>query len=212
MVIDMKKGQKVNMSKEDGSAIKTIFIGLNWDQNRYSGEADIDLDLNGFLTNTDKTVQYPNDIVNYKTYSKEAYPWIWYSGDNRTGDDDIGGYKFNGKHYDEAFIIYADKFPQNRTQFTIGLSIYRAIQRAQNFDLVENAYADIMDFDNPKGKSWHYDLSGNKNFKELNAVEVGRLIKGNNGFMFQALGFGYIGGMTELFKNFGLEIDEGEDE
>ena len=34
--INMSKNQKINMTKEDGSAIKNIFVGVNWDMNRYS--------------------------------------------------------------------------------------------------------------------------------------------------------------------------------
>ena len=47
-VINMSKNQKINMTKDDGTAIKNFFIGVNWDQNRYAGEADIDFDINGF--------------------------------------------------------------------------------------------------------------------------------------------------------------------
>ena len=50
-VINMSKNQKISMTKEDGTAIKNFFIGVNWDQNRYAGESDIDFDINGFLTN-----------------------------------------------------------------------------------------------------------------------------------------------------------------
>ena len=45
-VINMSKNQKISMVKEDGSAVKNFFIGANWDQNRYAGEADIDFDIN----------------------------------------------------------------------------------------------------------------------------------------------------------------------
>lgn len=37
-VIDMSKNQKINMVKDDGSAIRRIFIGLKWDRNRFSQE------------------------------------------------------------------------------------------------------------------------------------------------------------------------------
>ena len=43
-VINMSKNQKISMVKEDGTGIKNFFIGVNWDQNRYAGEADIDFD------------------------------------------------------------------------------------------------------------------------------------------------------------------------
>lgn len=210
-VINMSKNQKVDMTKDDGSSLKNIFIGVNWDANRYAGESKIDFDLNGFATNSDRKVIYPRDVVNYATYNVEDYPWIEYSGDNQTGDDEEKGMDFNGKHYDECFIVHADKFPKDRTDLTICLSIFHAIQRLQNFGMVSNATLDIFDYDNPKGKSWRYDLSENPNFEKLNAVEIGRLYKYNDGFKFQVLGSGYIGGMTELFKNFGMDIDEGKD-
>jgi len=210
-VINMSKNQKINMTKEDGSAIANVFIGVNWDANRYAGEADIDFDIHGFLTNSDRKVAYPNDIVNYNTYGDgSSYPWIEYSGDNRTGDDSQG-ITFNREHFDEYFIIHADKFPTNRTDFTVCLTIFRAVQRLQNFGMVSNATMTICDYDNPSGECYKYDLSENENFENLNAVEMGRLYRYNNGFKFQALGSGYRNGMTELFQNFGLSIDEGRD-
>lgn len=208
-VINMSKNQKINMTKDDGTAIKNFFIGVNWDKNRCAGESDIDFDINGFITNSDRKVKYPDDIVNYNTYSESAYPWIEYSGDNKTGDDSQG-VMFDGVHYDESFIVHADKFPSDRTDFTICLTIYRAVQRLQNFGMVNNATMMICDYDNPTTK-WTYDLSEDENFEKLNAVEIGRLYKYGDGFKFQALGSGYNGGMTELFKNFGLDIDEGRD-
>ena len=209
--INMSKNQKINMTKADGSAIKNIFVGINWDMNRFAGEANADLDIHGFLTSSDRKVAYPGDIVNYNTYGNgSAYPWCEFSGDNQTGDDSHG-MKFNGKHYDEYFIVHADKFPQDRSELTLCLTIYRAVQRMQNFGMISNARATICDYDNPTGDAWEYNLTDNENFEDLNAVEIGRLFRGSNGFRFQALGSGYVGGMTELFKNFGLDIDEGRD-
>lgn len=210
-VINMSKNQKISMVKEDGTGIKNFFIGVNWDQNRYAGEADIDFDINGFLTDSSRKVVYPEDLVNYKTYEDgSAYPWVDYSGDNKTGDDSQGMI-FNGKHYDEYFIVHADIFPKDKTEFTICLTIFRALQRMQNFGMVSNAVITICDYDNPDGDKYEYDLSENENFEKLNAVEMGKLYRYGDGFKFQALGSGYVGGMTELFKNFGLDIDEGRD-
>ena len=57
-----------------------------------------------------------------------------------------------------------------------------------------------------------FDLSEDEKFSSLNAVELGRLYRYNGKFKFQALGRGYINGTSELFKTFGFNIDEGEDE
>ena len=210
-VINMNKVRKISMTKEDGTAIKTFFIGVNWDQNRYAGQADIDFDIHGMLTNSDHKVTYPTDIVNYNTYGTGSnYPWVEFSGDNLTGDD-TQGITFNGEHFDEYFIVHADKFPEDKSDFTICLTIFRAVQRLQNFGMVSNARMMICDYDDPDGTKYRYDLSEEENFEKLNAVEIGRLYKYNGGFKFQAIGSGYMGGMTELFKNFGLDIDEGRD-
>lgn len=209
-VINMSKNQKINMTKEDGTAVRNFFIGVNWDQNRYAGESDIDFDIHGFLTQSDRKVAYPQDIVNYNTYNQSDYPWVEFSGDNRTGEDS-SGIVFDGKHYDEYFIVHAGQFPADRTEFSVCLTIFRAVQRLQNFGMVNNAIMTICDYDNPSGDKYEYDLSENEKFEDLNAVEMGRLYKYGNGFKFQALGSGYVGGMTELFKNFGLDIDEGRD-
>lgn len=210
-VINMSKNQKVNMSKDDGSTIKKVFVGVNWDANKYAGEADIDFDIAGFVTKGDRKVMYPSDLVNYNTYGDgSSYPWVEFSGDNRTGDDS-SGIIFNGKHYDEYFIIDTNKFPADKTELTICLTIFRAVERLQNFGMVSNARMTICDYDNPNGTVYEYDLSENEKFENLNAVEMGRLYRYNGGFKFQVLGSGYIGGMTELYKNFGLDIDEGTD-
>lgn len=209
--INMSKNQKINMTKDDGSSIKNIFMGINWDMNRYAGEANADLDIQGFVTNSSRDVEYSRDVVNYHTYDKKTYPWIEFSGDNQTGADGPAGITFNGKHYDEYFIINADQFPADRSEFVVCLTIYRAVQRMQNFGMISNARMTICDYDNPAGDVWEYNLTDDENFENLNAVEIGRLFRGSNGFRFQALGSGYVGGMTELFKNFGLEIDEGRD-
>ena len=208
-VINMSKNQKISMVKEDGSGMKNIFVGANWDMNRYAGEANIDLDIHGFLTNGDHKVVYPKDIVNYSTYNKTDYPWIDYSGDNQTGDDSEGEMEFNGKHYDEGFVIHTDKIPVDRTELTICLTIYQAVKRLQNFGMINNATLTICDYDDPNGQNIYiFDMSEDDNFTNLNAVEMGRLYRYNDGFKFQALGSGYVGGMTELYKNFNLDISE----
>lgn len=208
-IINMSKNQKINMCKDDGSTIKKVFIGINWDENRYAGESDIDLDIHAFLTDGGRKVNYPNEIVNYNTYGNGSeYPWIEFSGDNLTGDD-AKGMVFNGEHFDEYFIVDTDKFPAAKTELTICLTIYQAVKRLQNFGMINNARMLICDYENPDGDCYRYDLSEDDKFVNLNAVEMGRLYRYNNGFKFQALGSGYVGGMTELFKNFGLEISEG---
>ena len=48
MPINLTKGQKVNLSK-DNPSLKTILVGLGWDVNAFDSGADFDLDASAFL-------------------------------------------------------------------------------------------------------------------------------------------------------------------
>lgn len=91
------------------------------------------------------------------------------------------------------------------------MTIYRAIQRLQRFDMIDNVQMHIYDYNAPDKFKATFDLSEDEKFSSLNAVELGRLYRYNGKFKFQALGRGYINGASELFKTFGFNIDEGKD-
>lgn len=211
-VIDMSKNQKINMVKDDGSTIKRIFIGLKWDRNRFSQEGNYDLDIVGFLTNKERKAEYPEDLVNHQNhdYNKVSWDWCELSKDNLDGSDEKG-ITFDNIHFDEYMIVDADKLPEGKEEFYICLTIYRAVERLQNLGMIDNAEMRIYDYDNPEEFCRRYDLSEDENFSRLNAAEVGKLYRYGNGFKFQALGRGYLGGTAELFKTFGFDIDEGRD-
>ena len=48
MPINLTKGQKVNLSK-DNPGLKNIMVGLGWDVNAFDSGADFDLDASAFL-------------------------------------------------------------------------------------------------------------------------------------------------------------------
>lgn len=82
------------------------------------------------------------------------------------------------------------------------------MSKGSKIDMTKHTARVALAMDYSGSMDWLYD---NENFEKLNAVEMGKLYRYGDGFKFQALGSGYVGGMTELFKNFGLDIDEGRD-
>ena len=184
-VINMSKNQKIDMVKEDGSAMKKIFLGINWDMNRYSGEAPNDCDLAGFVTDDNRQVRYPQDVVNWLTYSPQTYNWVEYSGDNKDGNDSQG-MNYRGKHYDEYFIVDATKFPSDRSEFILGVGIYRAIQRLQNFGMVENASVMVCDYDDEIAISMYMilqkirTLKHSMQLKSVDYIKVGMASDGRH--------------------------------
>lgn len=211
-VINMSKNQKINMSKDDGNSVKKVFVGIKWDMNRFSSEGEIDLDVCGFLTDSDRKCEFPNDLVNHQNTLNYGTTWDWceLSPDNTDGDDNKG-ITFNNVHYDEYMIIDTDKIPNNRNDFYICMTIFRAIERLQRFDMIDNVKMDIYDYDNPDSFTATFDISEDEKFGDLNAVELGKLYRYNGGFRFQALGRGYVNGTSELFATFGFDINEGTD-
>lgn len=211
-VINMSKNQKINMVKDDGTLVRKVFVGIRWDKNRFSSEKEADLDVLGFLTDSNRKCGFPSDLVNHQNTQNYGTTWDWceLSADNLDGDDSLGT-TFAGEHYDEYMIIDSDKIPEEKTDFYICMTIYRAVERLQTFEMIDNVRMDIYDYEDPSSFKRTYDLSEDEEFASLNAVELGRLYKYNGGFKFQALGRGYINGTSELFNTFGFEIDEGKD-
>lgn len=210
--INMSKSQKINMSKDNGETIKNVFIGIKWDKNRFSSEGDFDLDLLGFLTNSDRRCEFPSDLVNHQNTTNYGTTWDWckLSKDNRNGEDSVG-IEFAGEHYDEYMTIDTSKIPADRTDFYICMTIYRAVERLQTFTMIDNVKMDIYDYDNPDKFKASFNVSEDEKFSYLNAIELGRLYRYNDAFKFQALGRGYVKGTPELFNIFGFSIDEGSD-
>ena len=201
-----KRNQKINLTKEDGTAIKRVFIGINWGKNTYSGEDEFDLDLLGFLTDTSGIVKYPQHLVNWLTYNNgQKWDFAKFSGDNLTGDD-TQGVAFNGQHFDEGMEFYADKIPDDMTDFYIGTYIHLGQQRLQNFGMVSGASMDMYDMDDPDNFHVHYDFCRDEKFEDLTAVEIGKFVKQSNGVSFRTIEAGFSGGGIELYKSHGLDV------
>ena len=208
MEINLSKQTRVSLAKEDGSVIKNLFVGINWGKNTYSGEENFDADLIGFVTDVNRQIKVPEDILYAQLSTAHPSGVIKHSGDNLDGSDEVG-VSFNNKHFDEAIYVYTDKMPNNKDVITIGVTIYNAHRRFQNFGMLRNLRVDIIDMDNPDN-SFFYDLSNEDKFEDLTAMVLVELRKTSSGFKLVKVGKGYVGGTKELYKSFGVDI-EGED-
>lgn len=204
MSIDLSKEIKVKLAKEDGTPIRNLFIGMNWGKNTYSGQDDFDVDLNCFVTDVNRKVTFPADIINYKFSQKHFSGVVEYSGDNRDGSDNVG-VNYNGKHYDEAMYVHTDKFPTDKEVLTFFGSIYNAHKRYQNFGMIGNARIDIIDMDDPS-TSYFLDLSNEDDFEDLTALVFIEIRKTSSGCKLIKMSKGYTGGTKEIYSNFGMQI------
>ena len=191
-VINLSKGQKINLSKSKPS-LKHIMIGLGWDTQKYSGQADFDLDASVFLVDKNGRTQ-PSGFIFYNNLTGPNDS-VLHQGDNRTGE---------GEGDDEQILIDLDKIPEGIEKIAITVTIDSATERRQNFGLVENAFCRLVNNDTDT-EEVRFDLG--EDFSVETAVVIGEVYKHNGDWNFRAIGQGFSGGLQALCTNYGLQAE-----
>ncbi len=129
--INLEKGQKINLQKEDGSELKRIFMGLGWDAATggfFGGGGSIDLDASvGMFTETKEMI---DSVWFGHLHSNDGS--IRHSGDNLTGAGDGD---------DEVINVDLSTVPTNVKTLVFVINSFRG----QTFDKVKNCFARLVD-------------------------------------------------------------------
>lgn len=193
MPISLKKGQKVNLTK-DNPGLKKIMVGLGWDVNAFDTGGAFDLDTAAFLLDASGKVTGTQDFVFYGN-TKHPSGGVIHQGDNLTGE---------GEGDDEQIQVDLSKIPAAITKIAFTVTIYEADTRQQNFGQVNNAFIRIVD--ETKGQELlRYDLS--EDFSIETAVIFGELYRNGNEWKFNAVGSGYQGGLAALCAQYGIDAE-----
>ena len=192
MPVNLKKGQKVSLTKENPGLSKVV-VGLGWDVNAYDTGGDFDLDASAFLLTDNGKVSRQEDFV---FYGNLAHPSgrVVHQGDNLTGVGDGD---------DEQIKIDLSSVPEGITKIAFAATIYDADERRQNFGQVNNAYIRIYDESNGQ-EIIRYDLG--EDFSIETAVIFGELYKHNGEWKFNAIGSGFQGGLAAICINYGIDV------
>jgi len=195
-VINLSKGNKINLSKE-APGLKKIMVGLGWDTQKYDGADDFDLDASVFLVN--KYNRTTADGFVFYNNLKGPNDSVIHQGDNRDGSD------IAGMDDDEQIYIDLDKVPEDIEKIAITVTIDQADKRGgQNFGMVENAYLRLLDTETGK-EVVHFDLG--EEFSIETAIVVGEVYKHNGDWKFNAIAKGFSGGLLALCRNYGLDAE-----
>ncbi len=192
MPVNLKKGQKVSLTKENPGLSKVV-VGLGWDINAYDTGSDFDLDASAFLLTDSGKVSRQEDFV---FYGNLAHPSgsVVHQGDNLTGVGDGD---------DEQIKINLSLVPENITKIAFAVTIYEAEERRQNFGQVNNAFIRIYDETNGR-EILRYDLG--EDFSIETAAIFGELYKHNGEWKFNAIGSGFQGGLAAICLNYGVDV------
>ena len=193
MPINLTKGQKVNLNK-DNPGLKNIMVGLGWDVNAFDSGADFDLDASAFLAGANGKCPMDKDFIFYGNLEHESGA-VKHMGDNLTGEGDGD---------DEQIEVDLSLVPGNIEKIAFTVTIYEAESRRQNFGQVSNAYIHIMDTAT-NTELLRFDLG--EDFSIETAVVVGELYKHNGEWKFNAIGSGFQGGLAALCAHYGIDAE-----
>ena len=191
MGINLAKGQKVSLTKENPSLAKVV-IGLGWDVNRFDTGYDYDLDASAFLLTDTGKVASQEDFIFYGNQS-HASGSVNHLGDNLTGD---------GEGDDEQIKVDLSLVPAAFSRIAFAVTIYDADKRRQNFGQISNAFIRIVNEEDGQ-EILRYDLG--EDFSIETAVIFGELYRHNGEWKFNAIGNGYQGGLAAICANYGID-------
>ena len=180
MSVNLQKGQKVELRKNNGGSLRRVMVGLGWDEVQQKRgffapkPQDIDCDasailcVNGRLTNVGDLVFYNN--LTHRTGA------VRHMGDNLTGA---------GEGDDEQIMVDLTALPGQYDKLVFVVTIYQARERRQHFGMIRNCFIRICDAETNQ-ELCKYNLS--ENYNNMTAMIFGELYRYNGAWKFNAIG------------------------
>lgn len=175
MSVNLQKGQRVSLTKEDGSALRRVMVGLGWDVAANRGGPNIDCDASAILCGANGKITRKEDTV-YFGNLKHPSQAVQHSGDNLTG---------KGEGDDEQIIVNLAELPGQYEKIVFVVNIYQAKERKQHFGMIKNAFIRIVDIET-RGELLKYNLS--ENYDTMTAMIFGEIYRKDGQWKFSALG------------------------
>jgi len=192
MAISLKKGQKVNLKKEDGNKLENFYVGANWGMiteikepgflgKLFGAEPrkvkySVDLDLAAILYDKDKK------LYNVIFFNNLKGKGIQHSGDDLTGDEE------KDEEDNEVIEVKLNEVPEEVNYIIFTLNSYNGVE----FDKIP--YANIRLYEGekpgkPKEVFVTYKVDSVPEFKGKLSLILGALIRKENGeWDFKAIG------------------------
>lgn len=182
--LSLVKGEKVHLQDKDGNKLTQAYFGAGWD---ISGKADsYDLDIYAICLGTEgKLASTMAHSVLY--FGNKALPGMAHGGDNLTGAGDGD---------DENIVIDLAALPANVDSVLIGINIYEAEHKHQNFGQVHNAFIRFADKANIDTTIKKFDLS--EDYSAFNNIKMGRVYRKDGEWKFEAIGEGTNGSIDAI--------------
>lgn len=193
MSVNLQKGQKISLAKNDGTRLTRLMVGLGWDPveqpasggfslfgRKSAPVADVDCDASVILCGADGRIVSDNleqccCYFNNLIYGNGA---LIHSADDLTGGSSDGG-------DDEMIDVNLPQIPSYVDKMVFVVNIYDANVRNQHFGMVRNAYCRIVDKDT-NNEICRFNLSDN--YFGMTGLVVGEIYRKNGEWKFNAIG------------------------
>lgn len=180
MSVNLQKGQKVELRKNNGGELRRVMVGLGWDEVQQSRgffapkPQDIDCDASAFIC-VNGRLQGVDDVVYFGNLQHRS-GCVRHMGDNLTGA---------GEGDDEQIMVDLASLPSQYDKIIVVVNIYQAAQRRQHFGMIRNAFIRICDAETNQ-EILKYNLS--ENYNGMTAMVFGELYRYNGTWKFNAIG------------------------
>lgn len=180
MSVDLQKGQKVELRKSNGGALRRVMVGLGWDEVEQKRglfapkPQDIDCDASAFVCINGK-LSGVQDVVYYGNLAHKSGA-LRHMGDNLTGAGDGD---------DEQILVDLESLPANYDKVVFVVNIYHAMEKKQHFGMIRNAFIRICDAETGQ-ELCKYNLS--ESYQGMTAMVFGELYRYNGMWKFNAIG------------------------
>jgi len=191
MAVSLVKGGNVNLSKE-APGVSSVTVGLGWDARKTDGQ-EFDLDASAFILGQGEKVLSDSHFI---FFNNKVSPdgSVSYGGDNRTGAGDGD---------DETIRVDFVKLPENVKKVVIAVTIYDGQVRNQNFGMVSNAYARVINDADGKELA-RFDLSEDSSTNA--AMIFVELYRVSGEIKVKAIGEGWASGLAGLAGAMGVNV------
>lgn len=195
MSISLEKGQKINLFK-DYVTINKIMVGLGWNEKKTQSsdsqeKQSVDCDASVILCKNGKLESFEKDVIFYNNLTHYSGA-VQHQGDNLSGGD--------GVEDDEQIYINLAKLPPEYDRVIFVVTMYKAKEKQQCFNLIKNAFIRICDSKNDD-EICHFNLKDGE-CGENTALILGEMRREEDIWKFIAIGQGADDDILSIAKRF----------
>jgi DNA polymerase-3 subunit epsilon len=185
MVLSLVKGQKIDLTKNNPE-LNLLHIGLDW-----KAPGNFEIDVSAFMVGANEKIVREEDFIFY--------------GQPISSNGSVCLEESISTMEKQHFMIDLLKVPADVHKISFALTIYESEQNGQTIEDVSNMQLRILNSSTQEEvAAFPIDYS----FTKETAIELGSVYRNSGEWKFQAVGAGFYGGLVQLCRFFGVEVEE----